>query len=66
MPHMDEWEYTGVFNADLAHTEDAPFCNDSSCPCKENTFSTNEVGGYVSDGLMTADEADRLYRGGTV
>lgn len=62
---MDD-EYTGVFNADGAHTDEAPWCADMSCACHEDTGEMDQAQDYIDDGLLTTQEADNLYRGRTI
>ena len=50
----------------LEHDEEHLFCDDMSCPCHEDSFSTGLVGQQVSNGLLTPTEADQLYRGRTL
>ncbi len=47
------------------HTADNPFCDDMSCPCHEDQSATYDLNGYYSDGLVSRDDADRIYRGKT-
>lgn len=63
---MDDQEYTGVFNADSAHTDESPWCSDMGCYCHEDTGSMDQAQDYIDDGLLTAQEADNLYHGRTV
>lgn len=39
------------------------FCPDMSCPDKEDQEAVGQVGQWVTDGLMTVEEADNFYRG---
>ncbi len=44
------------------HTDEKPFCwND--CPCHEDQDNIAQVAGYVTDGLMTPDEATDFVKG---
>lgn len=51
---------------DLVHTDDHLFCSDPDCPCHEESAFTEQVQSWISDGLITAKDADRIYRGMTV
>ncbi len=48
------------------HTPDHPFCNDLTCPCHEDQESIAELNGYYEAGLVSRDDADRIYRGQTL
>jgi hypothetical protein len=45
------------------HTPERPFCWDMTCYCHTNQDAIAETAQYVSDGLLSSGEADRLYRG---
>jgi hypothetical protein len=51
---------------EIIHTDDHLFCDDPTCPCHEENDSIEQVQTWISDGLITAEDADRLYRGMTV
>jgi len=52
---------------DLLHTSDNPFCPvDPRCPCREDQALLAEVAAFVSQGLMTPDEATQFVEGRTV
>lgn len=58
---------TGL-NADgdpILHTPDHPFCDDPTCPCKDDSEAIQLVAARVNDGLMTPLEADLFYQGKT-
>jgi hypothetical protein len=59
----EEEEYTGVINADLAHTDENPFCDDDSCSCHEDPGEIENVKQYIEDSEMTTDEATQYYYG---
>jgi hypothetical protein len=48
------------------HTPGHPFCADPSCPCHEDADAINELHGYYQDGLVSAQDADHIYRGKTL
>jgi len=48
------------------HTDDHLFCDDPMCPCHEESAFTEQVQSWISDGLITTEDADRLYRGMTL
>jgi len=48
------------------HTDDHLFCSDPACPCHEESESLAQVQSWISDGLITTEDADRIYRGMTV
>jgi len=45
------------------HTPEKPFCYDPYCPDKEDRFLIAEVAQFVTDGLMTSDEATDFVEG---
>jgi len=45
------------------HTEENPFCNDLSCPCHEDQSKVGKLNNYYQDGLVSAEDADRIFRG---
>ena len=49
----------------IIHTDDYPFCSDVHCPCHDiqNGQYYELICRPLLDGLMTADEANRLYFG---
>jgi hypothetical protein len=58
---------TGL-NADgdpIPHTGDHPFCDDPTCPCKDDAEAIQTVAAWVDSGLMTRGEADFFYQGKT-
>lgn len=44
------------------HTVDRPFCWDN-CPCHEDYEAIVQVAQYVTDGLMTSEEATDFVKG---
>ena len=49
------------------HTPDHPFCDDvEGCPCHEDQEAIEELNGYYQDGLVSASDADNIYRGKTL
>ena len=47
----------------LIHSTEHPFCADMSCPCHEDAEAVAQVQHWLSEGLLTAEDADRIYRG---
>lgn len=48
----------------VLHADQHPFCDDETCPCHEDEQSLNELLSQpVLDGVLTADEAHRLFTG---
>jgi len=48
----------------ILHTGQCLFCGDEACPCHEDEQALNEhLGQPVLDGVLTADEAHRLFMG---
>jgi hypothetical protein len=49
----------------IIHTDDYPFCSDVHCPCHDIQDGQyyELIARPLLDGLMTADEANRLYFG---
>ena len=45
------------------HTPEKLFCWDESCPCHEDQEHIAQVSQWVSDGLMTPDQATDFVRG---
>ncbi len=45
------------------HTPEKPFCYDPTCPDKEDELLIAEVAQFVTDGLMTPEEATDFVRG---
>lgn len=51
---------------ELIHTDEHLFCEDMLCPCHEDQSNLTTVNAWVTDGLMTSNEADLYYRGSTL
>ena len=47
----------------LLHTPEKPFCFDSQCPCHEDDLLIEEVSVFVSEGLITSQEATDFVAG---
>ena len=47
----------------IVHTPAHPFCSDMACPCHESQKLIVEVNQLVIDGLLTPEEAMRLFQG---
>jgi hypothetical protein len=45
------------------HSTEHPFCADMRCPCHEDAESVEQVRLWVAQGLLSAADADRIYRG---
>jgi hypothetical protein len=45
------------------HTPDKPFCYDQNCSCHEDELLVFEVSLYVTDGLLTPEEATDFVKG---
>jgi hypothetical protein len=48
------------------HTNEHPFCDEMSCPCHEESEFIEQVQTWVTDGLITIEDAERIYRGQTI
>lgn len=48
---------------ELIHNTEYPFCGDMGCPCHEDSESIEQVQSWVTEGLITAEDAGRIYRG---
>ena len=45
------------------HVPEKPFCWDATCPDKEDQDAIDVVAQWITDGLMTLDEASDFVRG---
>lgn len=45
------------------HTPEKPFCWNDSCPCREDQENIAQVAKWVTDGLMTPEQATDFVRG---
>ena len=60
----DESTFTYVIPVDyLLHTPGNPFCYDTTCGCHDDQSLIAEVSVFVSDGLMTPEEATDFVAG---
>ncbi len=56
-------------NDPILHDEAHPFCDDMSCECHNRRIAENQeafehcIGNPLMAGLLTVDEAQRLYHG---
>ena len=69
MPDPDEeyYVYPILDGTDYReHTDDHPFCDDPTCPCKENQDAIGELNGHYQEGLVSSADADRISRGHTL
>lgn len=58
LPVIEEYEPV------LPHSDHTPFCDDESCPCHtDGEVVREEIITPFFDGLLTADEAMRLFHG---
>jgi hypothetical protein len=48
------------------HTPEHPFCWDMTCYCHSNQEAIQQTAQDVRDGLLSPDDADRIYRGKVV
>jgi len=63
----EEYYVSPVADGDyFIHSDDHPFCDDMSCPCHEDEDNVQQLGEQFSDGLVSRDDADRIYRGKTL
>ncbi|HEU5230692.1 MAG TPA: hypothetical protein VFU49_22915 [Ktedonobacteraceae bacterium] len=51
---------------DYPEHNESGFCGDMAHECHENQESITGLNNAVQDGLITTDDADRIYRGKTV
>ncbi len=51
---------------ELIHSQENPFCFDSTCPCHEDQDSIAIVAQHVQDGLFTPQEATDFVNGRTI
>jgi hypothetical protein len=64
-PYGDNFAFV-ISVDDLEHTADKPFCWDMTCPCKGDQTLFTQVQQFITDGLLTVDEATLFYCGRTV
>jgi hypothetical protein len=50
----------------IIHTDDHPFCDDVTCPDKDDPQLLAQVAQYIEDGLLTPDEAANYVMGKTL
>jgi hypothetical protein len=48
------------------HNADTPFCYDPTCPDKEDADLIEQVNQGYQNGLITAEDADKIVKGHTV
>ena len=48
------------------HTADHPFCDDPTCPCKEDPENRQTLQGWYDEGLISAADGELIYRGRTI
>jgi len=64
-PYADN--FIPVIPIDYAeHTADHPFCYDPACDCHEDEAAIAQVADYVSEGLLTPQEAADFVGGHTI
>ena len=50
----------------IEHTPDTPFCWNDGCICREDQEAINNLNQAIKDGLITVEDANRIYHGRTV
>ncbi|SRR6266496_376948 len=56
-----------IMEDDLVHSDETPFCSDSTCPCHfDRRRKYDLVAKPWYDGLMTASESQRFFSGVTL
>lgn len=45
---------------ELIHSSESPFCDDLGCPCHEDGEAIAQVQTWVTDGLITTEDAARI------
>jgi hypothetical protein len=50
----------------IIHTPENPFCDDMTCPCHDDTDAINDLNDAYQGGLVSREDADRIYRGRTI
>ena len=48
------------------HCPGHEFCTDMSCPCHQDPDNLDELNEYYQEGLVSAQDADNIYRGKTL
>jgi hypothetical protein len=51
---------------ELLHSREHPFCDDLRCPCHEDRESIEQMQAWLTEGLLSVEDADRIYRGQTL
>jgi len=51
---------------ELIHRREHPFCDDLRCPCHEDRESIEQMQAWLTEGLLSVEDADRIYRGQTL
>jgi len=54
------------FEDEPLHTPTHPFCFDMACPCHDDQETISQVAQWVTDGLMSREEASDFVAGRTV
>ena len=66
-PYGDNFAIVILVEDEPLHTPEKPFCFvDRQCPCHDDQILIAEVANFVSQGLMTPDEASAFVAGRTV
>ncbi len=47
----------------LIHSQEHPFCDEMSCPCHKDAESLEQVQSWLTEGLISAEDAGRISRG---
>jgi hypothetical protein len=63
---QDVYEVWPEMDAQAVHTPEHPFCFDMTCYCHSNQEAIEQTARDVADGLLSVEDADRVYRGRTV
>ena len=74
MPSIDDRASYGTPDNDLdptlhywkQHTPRRPFCDDMGCDCHRDEQAIKTLGDQYQDGLVSASDADKIFRGKTV
>lgn len=48
------------------HTEEHLFCDDPTCPCREDGENQEKLAGWYNEGLIGPVDGDLIYHGKTI
>lgn len=65
-PYADNFAFVIPVEDELLHTDEKPFCWDSTCGCKTDEWLLWEVSRFIEEGLMTLEEGQAFVAGRTV